>query len=240
MSGATEAGAIPDKWGGPAMTTTVEAFHTAIRKLVAERFAGQREDLGGGRQRPGASSSRARTSRRSRPTCSPRATGSRCRLWSRCRRRPRSTSRSRARSNRATSDTDEQGRADRRHRRQRVQREGRRQRHRPLRLDVETVMEMLTEGVPGGHDRDHRRLGRHAHRADPRRLHRRGVHGRHDPLPPRHPHPRVRRALPDGRRRSTACRTATRSSSSTPSPPPTPTPTPTTAAAQRARIIKIS
>jgi hypothetical protein len=39
MSGATEAGAIPDKWGGPAMTTTVETFHSAIRKLVAERFA---------------------------------------------------------------------------------------------------------------------------------------------------------------------------------------------------------
>jgi len=39
MSGATEAGAIPDKWGGPAMTTTVETYHSAIRKLVAERFA---------------------------------------------------------------------------------------------------------------------------------------------------------------------------------------------------------
>ena len=38
--------------------------------------------------------------------------------------------------------------------------------------DVETVMEMLTEGVPGGHGRDHRRLRRHADRADPRRLHR--------------------------------------------------------------------
>ena len=52
MSGATEAGAIPDKWGGPAMTTTVETFHSAIRKLVAERFAASGQVLGGGRHRP--------------------------------------------------------------------------------------------------------------------------------------------------------------------------------------------
>lgn len=35
----TEAGAIPDKWGGKAMTPTVEFFHPAVRKLVAERLA---------------------------------------------------------------------------------------------------------------------------------------------------------------------------------------------------------
>ena len=34
----TEAGAIPDKWGGEAMNPTVEFFHAAIRKLVAERM----------------------------------------------------------------------------------------------------------------------------------------------------------------------------------------------------------
>lgn len=35
----TEAGAIPDKWGGEAMNPTVEFFHSAIRKAVAERLA---------------------------------------------------------------------------------------------------------------------------------------------------------------------------------------------------------
>ena len=35
----TEAGAIPDKWGGEAMNPTVEFFHSAIRRLVAERLA---------------------------------------------------------------------------------------------------------------------------------------------------------------------------------------------------------
>ena len=35
----TETGAIPDKWGGEAMNPTVEFFHSAVRKLVAERFA---------------------------------------------------------------------------------------------------------------------------------------------------------------------------------------------------------
>jgi phosphohistidine swiveling domain-containing protein len=35
----TEAGAIPDKWGGEAMNPTVEFFHSAIRKTVAERLA---------------------------------------------------------------------------------------------------------------------------------------------------------------------------------------------------------
>ena len=35
----TEAGAIPDKWGGEAMNPTVEFFHSAIRKVVAERLA---------------------------------------------------------------------------------------------------------------------------------------------------------------------------------------------------------
>lgn len=35
----TETGAIPDKWGGEAMMPTVEFFHSAVRKLVAERFA---------------------------------------------------------------------------------------------------------------------------------------------------------------------------------------------------------
>lgn len=35
----TETGAIPDKWGGQAMNPTVEFFHSAVRKLVAERFA---------------------------------------------------------------------------------------------------------------------------------------------------------------------------------------------------------
>ena len=35
----TEAGAIPDKWGGEAMNPTVEFFHSAIRKMVAERLA---------------------------------------------------------------------------------------------------------------------------------------------------------------------------------------------------------
>ncbi len=35
----TETGAIPDKWGGEAMNPTVEFFHSAIRKLVAERMA---------------------------------------------------------------------------------------------------------------------------------------------------------------------------------------------------------
>jgi hypothetical protein len=35
----TEAGAIPDKWGGEAMFPTVEFFHSAVRKLVGERFA---------------------------------------------------------------------------------------------------------------------------------------------------------------------------------------------------------
>ena len=35
----TEQGAVPDKWGGKAMTPTVEFFHSAVRKLVAERFA---------------------------------------------------------------------------------------------------------------------------------------------------------------------------------------------------------
>jgi phosphohistidine swiveling domain-containing protein len=35
----TNAGAIPDKWGGEAMNPTVEFFHSAIRKVVAERLA---------------------------------------------------------------------------------------------------------------------------------------------------------------------------------------------------------
>ncbi len=35
----TQAGAIPDKWGGEAMNPTVEFFHSAIRKVVAERLA---------------------------------------------------------------------------------------------------------------------------------------------------------------------------------------------------------
>ena len=35
----TEAGGIPDKWGGEAMNPTVEFFHSAIRKVVAERLA---------------------------------------------------------------------------------------------------------------------------------------------------------------------------------------------------------
>ena len=35
----TETGAIPDKWGGEALNPTVEFFHSAVRKLVAERFA---------------------------------------------------------------------------------------------------------------------------------------------------------------------------------------------------------
>jgi phosphohistidine swiveling domain-containing protein len=35
----TEQGAVPDKWGGKAMTPTVEFFHSAVRKLVAERSA---------------------------------------------------------------------------------------------------------------------------------------------------------------------------------------------------------
>ena len=35
----TEAGAIPDKWGGKAMMPTVEFFHSAVRQLVAERWA---------------------------------------------------------------------------------------------------------------------------------------------------------------------------------------------------------
>jgi phosphohistidine swiveling domain-containing protein len=35
----TEAGAIPDKWGGEAMNPTVEFFHSAIRTVVAERLA---------------------------------------------------------------------------------------------------------------------------------------------------------------------------------------------------------
>lgn len=35
----TEAGVIPDKWGGEAMNPTVEFFHSAIRKVVAERLA---------------------------------------------------------------------------------------------------------------------------------------------------------------------------------------------------------
>ena len=35
----TEAGAIPDKWGGQAMFPTVEFFHSAVRKLVAEQLA---------------------------------------------------------------------------------------------------------------------------------------------------------------------------------------------------------
>jgi hypothetical protein len=36
---ATEPGAIPDKWGKPAMLPTVEFFHQAVRRLVAERLA---------------------------------------------------------------------------------------------------------------------------------------------------------------------------------------------------------
>ena len=35
----TEAGAIPDKWGGKAMMPTVEFFHSAVRRLVGERGA---------------------------------------------------------------------------------------------------------------------------------------------------------------------------------------------------------
>jgi hypothetical protein len=35
----TEQGVVPDKWGAKAMTPTVEFFHSAIRRLVAERFA---------------------------------------------------------------------------------------------------------------------------------------------------------------------------------------------------------
>ena len=35
----TERGAIPDKWGKPAMLPTVEHYHSAVRRLVAERFA---------------------------------------------------------------------------------------------------------------------------------------------------------------------------------------------------------
>jgi hypothetical protein len=35
----TEQGAVPDKWGGKAATPTVEFFHSAVRRLVAERFA---------------------------------------------------------------------------------------------------------------------------------------------------------------------------------------------------------
>jgi hypothetical protein len=35
----TEQGAVPDKWGDKAMTPTVEFFHSAVRRLVAERFA---------------------------------------------------------------------------------------------------------------------------------------------------------------------------------------------------------
>lgn len=35
----TETGAIADKWGGEAMNPTVEFFHSALRKLVAERLA---------------------------------------------------------------------------------------------------------------------------------------------------------------------------------------------------------
>jgi hypothetical protein len=34
----TETGAIPDKWGGEAMNPTVEFFHSAVRRLVAERL----------------------------------------------------------------------------------------------------------------------------------------------------------------------------------------------------------
>jgi len=35
----TEQGVVGDKWGGRAMTPTVEFFHSAVRRLVAERFA---------------------------------------------------------------------------------------------------------------------------------------------------------------------------------------------------------
>ena len=116
------------------MTTTVETYHTAIRKLVAERFAASPGSRG---RRPSpirSWSSPARTSRRSRPTCSPPATGSRCRPWSRCRRSRTSTRPVRACRTRATSATDEQGRPIVGTGRQRVQGQGRRHRHGALRL----------------------------------------------------------------------------------------------------------
>ena len=91
---------------GPRQSATpmVEAYHTAIRKLVAERFAASGktweeavQDRALRAHARGLREGRGRPARR-------RATGSRCRRWSRCRRSPRSTSRSRARRHRRARD----------------------------------------------------------------------------------------------------------------------------------------
>ena len=61
----------PDKWARESATPMVERYHSAVRALVAERFAASGKSWEEAVERPARSSSPARTSRRSRPTCSP-------------------------------------------------------------------------------------------------------------------------------------------------------------------------
>ena len=46
----------PDKWSRESATPMVERYHSAIRALVAERFAASGKTLGGGGRRPRRSS----------------------------------------------------------------------------------------------------------------------------------------------------------------------------------------
>ncbi|CAA9537704.1 MAG: hypothetical protein AVDCRST_MAG79-1538, partial [uncultured Thermoleophilia bacterium] len=84
-------------------------------------------------------------------------------------------------------------------RRQRLPRQAGCRGDRGLRLDRREGHGDADGGRAPRDHRHHRRLRRHADRTGPRRLRRRGLHGRDHPLAPRHPHPRVRRAVPHGR-----------------------------------------
>ena len=164
---------IPTSGRASPATPTVEAYHTAIRALVAERFAASGKTLGGGRPRPRLRAhARGLREDRGRPA-GRRATGS-------------SVGRRLAQGGAGQVQA---ARGHRRHRRARDRRGGPARSSAPATTSsarrptstgtarfvstVETVMEMLDRGRARGHDRDHRRLRRHADRADPRRLHRR-------------------------------------------------------------------
>ena len=190
MSGPTEAGAIPDKWGGAAMTTTVETFHSAIRMLVAERFAASGKSWEDAVADPDLELTREDFEKIEDDLL---ATGDRFEMSavSRCTRAGQVP----GRGGRAEHGppTDEQGRlivgaGDN------VFRARPTSPARPLRL-----RRRARDGPPrrrraGGHDRGDRRLRRHADRADHRGLRRRHLPGRLRPLAPGHPRPRVRRA----------------------------------------------
>ena len=179
MSGATEAGAIPDKWGGPAMTTTVETYHSAIRKLVAERFAASGKsweeavtDPVVGAHPRGLRGARGRAARHRRTLRDVRGhldAREPDKYQTRARRassgaRPRRTSR--AGSVVGSGDNVFKAKAD-------VTGIAR------FISDVETRDGHAHRRRAPGHDRDHRRLRRHPHRADPRGVHRRRLQGRH-------------------------------------------------------------